>query len=91
MCCVLLLFLEVLNFGLANVSFLNCGGDSLQIEKFSLGPMVDINVGVLQFVGHLIQGRKDFSIVSIGKNQLIRVHVRVVLQVHVFVACCCLV
>jgi len=48
--------------------------------------MIDINVGILQFAGHFIQGRKHFGVVGIGKNQLIGVHVSVVLQVHVFVA-----
>lgn len=60
--------------------------ESSQVKDLTLGPVIDINVGVLEVSRDLAHVLENFGVVGVRHNQLAGVHVSIVLQVHVFVA-----
>ncbi len=67
------------------VAFLHGVEQRIDIEKLALGPVVNVDVWVLQLGGQFGKLLEDFGVLLVGHDQLGRVHVRVVLKVHVLI------
>lgn len=82
---VTLFLFQVFDGGLASVAFGDSFVDGLKIENFTLGPVVNVDVGVLQFASDFVHASLHLGVVWVCQYELSHVHISVVLKVHVLV------